>query len=42
MPSGLILTREKWIDEFLEAHEATDNGQDADDLVNGIMSELNL
>ena len=39
---GKRLVRKEWADEFLEAHEATNNGQEVDRIVTETLRDLNL
>jgi hypothetical protein len=40
MPSGLILTRDVWIDEYLQSFEVSDGNQDIDNIVAEVMDNI--
>jgi excisionase family DNA binding protein len=39
---GTVLIKKSWIDKFLEAHEATNNGKEVDHIVCETLKEMNL
>jgi hypothetical protein len=41
LPSGMILIKDEWIDQYLEHFEVTDGGPDVDRIVDEVCKAIN-